>query len=156
MSSVRPLTGWPDMTSLDSHKTRRAANSATIAVIPRPNTILMSVCVVTEGLPNAYVSENPFDLQLAHSDIHAGLNARKAALTCRSPTRLACGSVRRSQHGAQHGQHLRPRTRAQSAADAGNVMLDRFRRDEQLSADIAVGHAQQQQFGDFAFAVGQP
>ena len=52
-SSVRPLTGWPDMISLNSQKTRRAANNPTIAVMLRPSTILMSVCVVTEGLPNA-------------------------------------------------------------------------------------------------------
>ena len=51
-SSVRPLAGWPDMTSLNSQKTRAQANNPTIAVMPRPSTNLMSVCVVTEGLPN--------------------------------------------------------------------------------------------------------
>ena len=35
-------------------------------------------------------------------------------------------------------------------------MLDGLRRDEQLGADIAVGHAQQQQFGDLTLAVRQP
>ena len=62
MSSVRPVTGWPDMISLNSHSTRRAANSATIAVPLRPSANLMIVCVVTEGHSNASsTNENPFD-----------------------------------------------------------------------------------------------
>ena len=50
---MRPLAGWPDMISLYSQKTRRAAKTPTTAVMPRPSTSLMSVCVVTEGLSNA-------------------------------------------------------------------------------------------------------
>ena len=53
MSSVRPLTGWPDSVSLNSHRTRRTANKATIAVKPRPSTSLISVCVCTERLPKS-------------------------------------------------------------------------------------------------------
>ena len=54
-SSVRPLAGWPDVISLKSHQIRRRANPATTNVPPRPRTSLMSmsVCVVTEGLPNS-------------------------------------------------------------------------------------------------------
>jgi hypothetical protein len=50
---VRPVAGWPDMTSLYNHQTRRKASAPTTAVMPRPSTSLMSVCVVTEGHPNA-------------------------------------------------------------------------------------------------------
>jgi hypothetical protein len=82
-------------------------------------------------------------LRLAHSDIFAAFDARKAALTCRSPMPLACGSaLLGSQHGAQHGQHLRTRTSAEPTTDAGDVVLDGLRRDEELCADVPVGHAQ--------------
>ena len=50
---MRPVTGWPVATSLYSHQTRRSASNPTTAVKPRPSTNLMSVCVVTEDLPNA-------------------------------------------------------------------------------------------------------
>ncbi|CKR22963.1 Uncharacterised protein [Mycobacterium tuberculosis] len=51
--SVRPLAGCPDMTSLESHQTRRRANTPTTAVMLMPSISLMSVCVVTEGHPNS-------------------------------------------------------------------------------------------------------
>ncbi len=50
-SSVRPLTGWPESVSLTSHRTRRTANRAMIAVMPKPTTSLISICVCTEHLP---------------------------------------------------------------------------------------------------------
>ena len=50
---VRPVAGWPDMTSLYSQRTRRAAKAPTTTVMPRPTVSLMSICVVTEGLSNA-------------------------------------------------------------------------------------------------------
>ena len=57
MSSVRPLTCWPESVSLTSQPTRRRANKPTIAVMPRPTTSLTSVCVSTERLPNSEVTE---------------------------------------------------------------------------------------------------
>lgn len=48
-----PGAGLPDVISLNSHRTRRAASAATTSVMPMPTTSLMSICVVTEGLPNA-------------------------------------------------------------------------------------------------------
>ena len=57
MSLVRPLAGWPDMTNLKSHKTRRRAKAATTNVMPKPSTSLVSISVcVTEGLPNSEFS----------------------------------------------------------------------------------------------------
>ncbi len=51
-SSVRPVAGCPDNVSLASQATRRTANTATIAVMPRPTTSLISICVLsTERLP---------------------------------------------------------------------------------------------------------
>src|SRR6202012_3470605 len=52
-SSVCPGAGLPDVISLNNHRTRRAANAATTSVMPMPTTSLMSICVVTESLPNA-------------------------------------------------------------------------------------------------------
>ena len=72
---------------------------------------------------------------------------------CRHLLRHACG-VR--QYRPQHRQHLRAGLRSEPAADSCHVVLDGLGRDEQLTADVAVRHAQQQQFGDLAFAVGQP
>ena len=55
---------------------------ALLLATPRPSTILMIVCVVTEGHSNASsTNENPFDSP-AHSDIRGAFDARKAALTC--------------------------------------------------------------------------
>ncbi len=56
-SSVRPETGWPDRVSLASQPTRRRASNPTIAVMPRPTTSLISICVCTERLPNSEVAQ---------------------------------------------------------------------------------------------------
>ncbi len=53
MLSVRPVAGWPDSVSFASQPTRLAANNPTIAVMPRPTTSLISICVSTERLSNS-------------------------------------------------------------------------------------------------------
>ena len=55
-SSVRPVTGWPESVSLASHSTRRTASKAMIAVMPKPTTSLISICVCTEHLPKNRVT----------------------------------------------------------------------------------------------------
>ncbi|EPQ71378.1 hypothetical protein MMMB2_5212 [Mycobacterium marinum MB2] len=42
------------MISLYSHQTRRSASTTTTAVMPIPTVSLMSICVVTEVLSNAF------------------------------------------------------------------------------------------------------
>ncbi len=51
-SSVRPVTGCPDMVSLNSQSTRRSASKAMTAVPLKPTINLISICVCTKLLPN--------------------------------------------------------------------------------------------------------
>ena len=90
----------------------------------------------------------------AHSYIPRGNGATKAVLTIGALSGRT-SDPSRGQQRAQHRQHLRPGFRAEAAADPGDVMLDGLGRDEQLAADVAVGHAVQQQFGDLPLPVGQ-
>jgi hypothetical protein len=82
-------------------------------------------------------------LRLAHSRIFAAFDARKAALTSRLSVPLACGSVLRSQRGAQRGKHLRTRTGAEPTTDPGDPFTTRacpaaVRSAEAMVAEFAV------------------
>ena len=65
----------------------------------------------------------------------------------------ACGGL--LDDDAQFRDEIRPRCRAEPAADVGDVMLRRARRDEDRLADLGVGLALQHQPGDVELALAE-